>query len=88
MTLKSQASKELRELLHGAFVLADVLSPLLNGVEFADFPILVAKLRDPFVRQRLASAVKDVHLIGSQIGDITINELLEIAEEFSSASDG
>ncbi len=85
MTLKSQASKELHELLHGAFVIADVLSPLMNGVEFSDFPILIAKLRDPEVRSRLANAVKDVHLIGAQIGDITIDELIEIAKEFSRA---
>ena len=80
--LKSQSAIELRELLYGAFALVEVLKPLLNGVDFADFPLLVNSLSDENTRSKLYEAVEGLRLIGPDIGSITIDELLEIVSEF------
>lgn len=82
MPLRTPAAIELRQLLIGALTLVDVLSPLLNGVEIADFSLLVHSLSDESTRRRLYDAVSGLSAIGPNIGAVTIDELIEIVSEF------
>lgn len=83
MALSTQAAIELRELIQGAFALRDVVKPLMDGVDFEDFPKVVMALSEGENQKKFYEAIEGISHIGAEIGSITLKELTEIVDEFT-----
>jgi hypothetical protein len=75
--LKSAASIALAQILDGAFALEKVLDPLDNGFQSSDVLEIISGLTQDNTLDKLVSGAAALRKVGT-LGDITINELLEV----------
>lgn len=75
--LKSAASIALAQILDGAFALEKVLDPLDNGFQSSDVLEIISGLTQDSTLDKLTSGAAALRKVGT-LGDITINELLEV----------
>lgn len=75
----SEGTKELKEALVGLLKLTAILgASFKDGVQVADFGVIMAKLQEPGVKAALEAAYQDVEKVPSEVSDLQLSEVLEL----------
>jgi hypothetical protein len=71
--------KETKEAVLGFIVLAKILAESFkDGVQVADAAVILAKLQDPAVMQKIKDAYEQIELVKSEAEDITLNGAFDL----------
>jgi hypothetical protein len=75
----AEGTKELKEALVGLLKLTAILgASFKDGVQVADFGVIMAKLQEPDVKAALEAAYQDVDKVPSEVSDLQLAEVLEL----------
>lgn len=70
---------ETKEALVGLLKLAAILGhSFKDGVQVADFAVIMAKLQEPAVKEALEKAYEDVEKVPAEMQDISVGEALDL----------
>ena len=74
-----QGTKETKEAIVGILKLSTLLAASFkDGVQVADFAVILAKLQEPEMKAALEAAYQDVEKVPSEVSDISVVEALEL----------